>query len=497
VTRVFLVLAAAMLVVPVQSCGHVSGAPATPVGPGNPGAPATMTKSSGDLQSGPVSAALATPLSVTITDASGNVVSGVTVNWAVVTGGGLLGAPTSVTNSLGVATMTWTLGATLGPQTATATVAGLTGSPATFGATAVTVFSLASLARGAYHTCGLTTGGAAYCWGSDSIGQLGTGDTINRSTPTRVVGGLVFASLTLGLRHTCGLTAGGAAYCWGHNGYGELGDGTTTNRLTPTPVGGGLAFANLSAGFDYTCGLSTAAAAYCWGDNSNGQLGDGTTTSHSTPAPVAGGLVFTSLTASGFSCGLTTGGTAYCWGSNLFGSLGDGTRTVRHSPTPVAGGLVFASLMSSGSFACGLTTGGAAYCWGNNTYGALGDGTWADNPTTPTKIASSLVFASLELGGGHNCGLTAGGVAYCWGDNDYGEVGDGRVGNGTTGPSRGVVLPAPVSGGLLFDSLAPGFFHTCGLTTAHAVYCWGYNFYGQVGDGSTTDRSVPTHVISP
>jgi alpha-tubulin suppressor-like RCC1 family protein len=458
------------------------------------GAAATMARSGGDLQSGPISAALATPLSVTITDASANLVPGVTVSWAAIAGGGSMGAPTSVTNALGVATMIWTLGATLGPQTATATVTGLTGSPATFGATATTAFTLASLAAGSYHTCGLTAGGAAYCWGSDSAGQLGDGTTTSRSTPTPVVGGLVFASLTAGISHTCGLTTAGAAYCWGDNVDGDVGDGTTTAHPTPTPVTGGPVFANLTAGFLYTCGLTTAGAAYCWGNNSNGELGDGTTTSHPTPTPVAGAFVFTSLTAAGsHTCGLIAGGAAYCWGYNQSGVLAVGTLTNPIlTPKPVVGGLVFASLMPTSNFTCGLTTGGVAYCWGANEKGELGDGLGTYEATTPTKIASILVFASLWPGGDHNCGLTAGGVAYCWGDNDYGEVG-----NGTTGPNRGVTLPAPVAGGLVLASLAPGFFHTCGLTAAHAVYCWGYNFYGQVGDGTTTDRSVPTRVISP
>lgn len=398
VSRTELTFLLAGFLVAVQSCGHGSGEPTAQGGAATPGAAATMTKSRGDLQSGPVSASLATPLSVTITDASNNVVPGVTVNWTAVTGGGSMGAQTSVTNALGVATMIWTLGPTQGPQTATATVTGLTGSPAAFSATAsaaTPAFTLASLAAGSgwTHTCGLTAAGAAYCWGNDSIGQLGSGDTISRSTPTPVVGGLVFASLAPGYRHTCGLTAGGAAYCWGDNSIGQLGDGTTTER---------------------------------------------------------------------------------------------------HTPTPVAGGLVFASLTAATLNTCGLTTGGAAYCWGENQSGVLAVGTLTNPILTPKPVVGGLVFASLSPGGDHNCGLTAGGVAYCWGDNDYGEVG-----NGTTGPRTGVQLPAPVAGGLVFASLAPGFFHTCGLTTAHAVYCWGYNFYGQVGDGTKTDRSVPTRVMRP
>jgi len=121
----------------------------------------------------------------------------------------------------------------------------------------------------------------------------------------------------------------------------------------------------------------------------------------------------------------------------------------------------------------------------------LAVGTLTTYILTPQPVVGGLMFASLSLGG-DTCGLTAEGAAYCWGDNDYGEVG-----NGTTGPNRGVTLPAPVAGGLVFASLAPGSFHTCGLTAAHAVYCWGYNFYGQLGDGTTTDRSVPTPAIRP
>jgi alpha-tubulin suppressor-like RCC1 family protein len=291
-----------------------------------------------------------------------------------------------------------------------------------------------SLALGWSHTCGLTSGGAAYCWGYNIDGEVGDGTTTNpQLTPTPVAGGLTFTSLAVGGAHTCALTSGGAAYCWGWNANGQIGDGTATSRLTPTPVAGGLTFTSLALGGAHTCALTSGGAAYCWGANDFGQLGDGNATSRLTPTPVAGGLTFTSLAlGGGHTCGLTSGGAAYCWGNNQLGELGDGTLgTSRLTPTPVAGGLPFTSLALGEFHTCGLTSGGTAYCWGDNTSGQVGDGTTTYR-LTPTPVAGGLTFTSLAVRGLHTCGLTRGGAAYCWGDNRYGAIGDGTTTNRLT-----------------------------------------------------------------
>jgi hypothetical protein len=156
----------------------------------------------------------------------------------------------------------------------------------------------------------------------------------------------------------------------------------------------GLTFAVLSGGVYHTCGVTRTGAAYCWGQNVSGQLGDGTTTDRLVPAPVAGNLTFTAMSAGGaHTCGATTSHAAYCWGRNDFGQLGDGTTTQRLVPTPIAGDLTFAGLSASGRFSsCGVTMSSAAYCWGRNDFGQVGDGTTTDRHV-PTAVGSPSLLS--------------------------------------------------------------------------------------------------------
>jgi Big-like domain-containing protein/regulator of chromosome condensation (RCC1) repeat-containing protein/Regulator of Chromosome Condensation (RCC1) repeat protein len=236
----------------------------------------------------------------------------------------------------------------------------------------------ASVSVGNVRTCGLTTAGDAYCWGEG---------------PALVAGGLSFVAVSAGWAHTCGLTAAGAAYCWGYNGDGELGDGTTVDRATPRLVAGGLSFAAVSAGGLYTCGLTGAGVAYCWGINEEGQLGDGTTVDRASPRLVAGGLTFAAVSAGvQHTCGVTAARATYCWGANggqNSGMIGDGTTTERRTPTPVTGGVSFAAVSAGFYHTCGLTAMGVAYCWGWNRFGNLGDGPAPDSlvSSAPVKVA--------------------------------------------------------------------------------------------------------------
>ena len=198
-----------------------------------------------------------------------------------------------------------------------------------------------SVSAGDYHTCGVTPEGAGYCWGRSDAGQLGdssTDSTIPRTSPVAVAGGHAFLSVAAGLRYTCGVTSGGSAYCWGYDWEGQLGDSADfTWSRRPVAVAGGISFSSVVVDSWHTCGLGRSGAAYCWGENVAGELGDSSTTRALTPVAVSGDLAFTSLTAgSSHTCGATSGGAAYCWGANPLGQLGDGVMGPYVVPVPVA-----------------------------------------------------------------------------------------------------------------------------------------------------------------
>ena len=356
--------------------------------------------------------------------------------------------------------------------------------------------SFTSVRTGYEFSCGLTAAGTAFCWGWNQSGQLGNGDTTSRLTPGAVLmpAGKTFASITLGGAHACGLTGSGEAYCWGeNNSYGQVGDGTRINRLEPVAVhSDGLTFTSITAGGAHTCGLTSGGQAYCWGYNLNGQVGDNSTTDRWTPVMVAQppGVTFDSITAGGeHTCGLTAANQAYCWGWDEFGQLGDGDTTDQHAPVTVSGDYLFATLTAGGVHTCGKTRGGATYCWGTGLHGELGNG-GTDNSSIPVSVVMPSGVDSLTptAGGNHTCGLTYLGAAYCWGSDFYGQVGHGT----TTDYSTPVTVLAP--SGVTFASLVLGIYQSCGLTPTGAAYCWGDNWSGKLGDGTTTNRSAPVAV---
>jgi len=314
------------------------------------------------------------------------------------------------------------------------------------------------LSLGRTHGCAISINRQLLCWGSGN-GNFGTGALASVPSVNAVS---TTVAVTTGEAHTCVLDIDGRIRCGGENQQGQLGDGTTTSQIgnvftTVTTA----RFSSVSAGRSFTCafrrydGTNATRVPQCWGDNSLGQLGIGTTVNGLSPATVSDPLAqaafdSTSLvTGLAHACVLNTTGNAFCWGSNGSGQLGSSAVAAgpgRLATTMVAVdmpvGKTFVRLAAGDNHTCGLTSTGEAFCWGLNSRGQLGDNSQT-NRSVPTAVASGgILFKSLSLGELHSCGVegvpgTSGttavtGRVFCWGDNEYGQLGDEITAGKTT-----------------------------------------------------------------
>jgi alpha-tubulin suppressor-like RCC1 family protein len=348
-------------------------------------------------------------------------------------------------------------------------------------------------------TCAITARGGAFCWGRQYAHQLGDESSFptTAAVPTPLFGTVNgAATLAAGESHACRVTPTGGVQCWGGNYAGQLGDGSTSDRLTAVDVQGlASGVAAVVAGASHSCALTLAGGVKCWGRNGEGQMGDGTTTTRTTPVDVDGltsGVVALSA-GSYFTCALTAAGGVKCWGFNYDGQLGDTTTASRALPVWVAGLTSGARSISAGNtHACAVTTAGGLVCWGRNLSGQLGDGTTTSRSTRAAVTGLTAGVLEAAAGGTHTCALTsntAGAGVKCWGSNGSGQVGDG------TNTTR--LSPVDVSGlttGAL--TIRAGESFSCAATTQGTLMCWGENASGQLGDGSTLDRTTPVTVAN-
>ena len=356
---------------------------------------------------------------------------------------------------------------------------------------AVTTPTYRQVSAGWYHTCGVRTDSLAWCWGLNRDGELGDGTTTDRPVPTRVSTTLRFRQIDAGTFSTCGVTADDRAMCWGLGSDGQLGTGTTAPHSTPVALPGARRFRDVRVGPRPACGGTKAHVAFCWGDNTYGQLGDGTTTRRLKPVRVGGGLAFKYVVpGTDHSCGLTTDNRAFCWGQNQYGQLGTPTNTgtllLPFQLDASIGQLRHAS--AGDQHSCAVTLSKVAYCWGRSFHGETGNG-FAGVFYLPVRVnAGGTLFLGVSAGGDHTCGVSTENVAYCWGFN-----GSGQLGSVTGGADR--LSPTPVAGGLRFPAVHAGLAHTCAVATDGRAWCWGNNNQGQLGNGNRgTSSAVPVLV---
>jgi alpha-tubulin suppressor-like RCC1 family protein len=334
--------------------------------------------------------------------------------------------------------------------------------------------------------------------GADQLG--GFGGTLPQPIVVRVMSpaGLPLAGETVswhivaGGGHTDSLvtrtnTAGDATVHW------TLGVDTGLNVLSARARNATIAirsrgefqFASVAVGFRHSCAVSSLGDAFCWGNNASGQLGDGTETDRTVPTRVLTTKRFRSVTAGWtHTCGVSVAGELFCWGDNVAGQLGIGSTVPRaHAPLRVAGDSVsFTSVSTGFVHTCGISAVGLAYCWGANGAGQLGIGI-AQIARVPTAVATATRFTSISAGEFHTCAIAVDASASCWGLNSVGELGAGIP----FGEMRNT--PVRVTDINNVTAITAGVRHTC--ATAGQLYCWGRNAFGETGAPPQVHLATP------
>lgn len=371
---------------------------------------------------------------------------------------------------------------------------------------------------GYYHTCGIAASNFAYCWGARDNYQGGNGTMTNSGVPQAIttsgaLGGRTATNVIGGGYHSCVVDSNGDPYCWGKNEYSQLGDGTTTNSNVPVAVNrsGALNGKDLVLGSGagwHTCARSTDYQAYCWGYGGAGALGSGSYTSSNVPVAVS----MSSLNGEGIrdiqagpnnTCAVSTSGAPYCWGSNSYGQIGDGTTASSAVPVPVSNSGVLAGKtvrkVTTYEQTCAIDSDARASCWGLNNNGQVGNNS-TTNVSSPVAVNTSGVLngkkmASIATALGTTCAIDTDGKAYCWGLNNYGQLGNGSTTNSLVPVA--VTSSGALNGKKLW-SIKSGADFFCADAVDGTAFCWGRNAYGMLGNGTTSTMvAVPVQVMKP
>ncbi len=437
------------------------------------------------------------------------------------TGGAL---PTGGTNSTGATQSAGGMVAT-GGGVATGGVGVIGGAANTGGSSgsATPLRPASDVSLGIWHSCALMQDRTVRCWGNDDYGQLGSGAasvtttcfpaTGISGTPQICVAPIAISSLSnvtalaAGGYHTCALISDGSVKCWGRNDRGQLGDGTTVSKAAPvTPIDSGAIA--IATGRFHSCAVVTGNVVKCWGTNQNGQLGasglpaDCSTAYYSdfaetepycpTPFSVVGVSSASNVaTGYGHTCALISNGSIKCWGDNSVGQLGQSVAVSPSAPVTVSGLSAVKQLASNDVRTCTVSgTGNRLQCWGQNQWGEVGNGNTIeqDTPVPVANLPASPTVLSVATGAGHTCSLMSDSTLRCWGDNAFGELATNDA-----SPVTSPVTPGGVNGAV--SAVSGGGGHTSAVITAdQSIQCWGRNQRGQLGTGTTADSVSPVTV---
>lgn len=365
-----------------------------------------------------------------------------------------------------------------------------------------------AITSGSQHSCALTANGSVRCWGYADYGAVGNGGNIESTdfivepgeVPTAGTGNVAL-SVASGGAHTCVVTSAGGVKCWGANNYGQLGNGTTTDSSTAVDVidlNSGVKA--VAVGELHTCALMNDGAVKCWGYTESGRLGHGDQSvsgrpiAQKTPVDVLDLPGPATSIAAGYnhSCAVLGDGRLTCWGANSYAQLGNGTVENQVYTAAVVAGLSGVTVVTTGHFNTCAVVGAAVKCWGNNGHGEAGNGERDQGDVvTPSTVAGLTGVTSMTSGFDYVCAVAAAGVK-CWGSNSNGVLGSASEDDATS-PATSLGVTAGIK------AVAGAYRHTCALTLAGEVKCWGSNEAGVIGSKSVelnAKTSAPVGVTS-
>ena len=356
-----------------------------------------------------------------------------------------------------------------------------------------------TVALGDYMSCALLLDGRLYCWGRNDSGAVGVGTQSGQPVvkPSQVSLDHI-AQISLGGGHACALRDDGTVSCWGFNDYGQLGEGTNKRRTTPTPVTGLTDARAIALGDHHSCALVAGGNVRCWGQNGDGQLASGDTNDRNTPTPGTIGLGATAI-ASGAShtCAIVANGRVSCWGKNDHAQLGNSSTSRRTTPTMVGDntGHVLdqvATLALGSEHSCASRIDGKAFCWGRNNSAQLAQPSATGDRSLPEPSTNLDGSTALASGAFFGCAMTPTSGATCWGANNVGQLGRNVIDNNANDtPQATSPAVSPIT--VIAAGAGNGGAHACAVQGG-SLMCWGYNKYGQLGDGTTNDRAMPVAV---
>ena len=377
-----------------------------------------------------------------------------------------------------------------------------------------------SVSAGSRHTVAIQGDGTLWAWGDNSNGQLGDGTTTNRSLPVKIGTYPTWESASAGSNHSVAIQGDGTLWAWGYNSNGQLGDGTTTNKSLPVQIGTATNWQTVSAGYYYTVAIKSNGTLWAWGNNSNGQLGDGTTISRSLPAQIGTATNWQSVSAgNNHILAIKSDGTLWAWGYNSNGQLGDETTTNKSLPVQIGTATNWQSVSTGSGHTVAIKSDGTLWAWGTSYFNSV----TSTQIKSPVQIGTDINWQSVSAGRVHTMMIKSNGTLWTWGASDYGHplyggspgiyVTPVQIGTDTNWQlvstkydyneaikSDGTILGWGQDNtygqiGLVnttnWKSVVAGYYHTLAIKSDGTLWTWGWNGTGQLGDGTTTNSSVP------